>query len=198
MSEIWIAVLDRSGPPRRLVQGGDEVAFGGPSDLYYRSLEDKANFLMRIRKDASHRQRVIESPVLNLLDVSPDGEWAAVRVSGTGDNATPVMLAVPLRGGTPKTMCPGGCVPSWDPTGKWLYIASTGIQKSTGLLAVPLGPGQAPPDSLVSIIEGAANSTLPPGVRVLEHNLIAPGPDPSIYAFTKRDLQRNLYRIPLH
>jgi len=198
MSEIWIAVLDRSGPPRRLVQGGDEVAFGGPSDLYYRSLEDKANFLMRIRKDASHRQRVIESPVLNLLDVSPDGEWAAVRVSGTGVNATPVMLAVPLRGGTPKTMCPGGCVPSWDPTGKWLYIASTGIQKSTGLLAVPLVPGQAPPDSLVSIIEGAANSTLPPGVRVLEHNLIAPGPDPSIYAFTKRDLQRNLYRIPLH
>ena len=89
-------------------------------------------------------------------------------------------------------------MPSWDPSGKWLYIGSSGIQKPTGLLAVPLGPGQAPPDSLVSIIEGAVSTTLPPGVRVLKHDLIAPGPDPSIYAFAKRDLQRNLYRIPLH
>ena len=145
MSEIWIAVLDRSGPPRRLVQGGDEVMFGGPSDLYYRSLEDKANFLMRIRKDASDRRRAIESPVLNLLDVSPNGEWAAVRVSGTGDNATPVMLAVPLRGGTPKTMCPGGCIPSWDPTGKWLYIGRTRHPEVNGIAGCPVGawPGAA-------------------------------------------------------
>ena len=36
------------------------------------------------------------------------------------------------------------------------------------------------------------------GARVIEHGSISPGPDPSIYVFTKRDLQRNLFRIPLH
>jgi hypothetical protein len=28
--------------------------------------------------------------------------------------------------------------------------------------------------------------------------LLLAGPDPSIYVFTKTDLQRNLFRIPLH
>ena len=33
---------------------------------------------------------------------------------------------------------------------------------------------------------------------MIEHGPISPGPDPSTYVFTKTDLQRNLFRIPLH
>jgi hypothetical protein len=37
-----------------------------------------------------------------------------------------------------------------------------------------------------------------PGATVITYDSIAPGPDPSIYAFTRTDMPRNLYRIPLH
>ena len=36
------------------------------------------------------------------------------------------------------------------------------------------------------------------GARVIEHDLLSPGPNPSTYVFTRTDLQRNLFRIPLH
>jgi hypothetical protein len=37
-----------------------------------------------------------------------------------------------------------------------------------------------------------------PGARMIEHVSLPTGPDPSIFVFTKTDLQRNLFRIPLH
>jgi hypothetical protein len=47
-------------------------------------------------------------------------------------------------------------------------------------------------------IDLTASDVHVPGAIVIQHDSIAPGPDPSIYVFTKTDLQRNLYRIPLH
>jgi hypothetical protein len=35
------------------------------------------------------------------------------------------------------------------------------------------------------------------GSRVLDGWAISPGPDPSLYAFVKTSIQRNLFRIPL-
>jgi hypothetical protein len=35
-------------------------------------------------------------------------------------------------------------------------------------------------------------------VRFIPNGSISPGADPSTYVFTKTDLQRNLFRIPLH
>ena len=65
-------------------------------------------------------------------------------------------------------------------------------------LAVPLGATQEPPQTLSALIAEAAKGTVPPGTRVIGHQFFAPGPDPSTYAYAKSDLQRNLYRIPLH
>ena len=37
-----------------------------------------------------------------------------------------------------------------------------------------------------------------PEARIIPNGSISPGADPSTYVFTKTDLQRNLFRIPLH
>jgi hypothetical protein len=47
-------------------------------------------------------------------------------------------------------------------------------------------------------IDEAGGATGLPGVRTIEHRLISPGPDSATYLFTKTELQRNLFRIPLH
>ena len=37
-----------------------------------------------------------------------------------------------------------------------------------------------------------------PNAQVIPNIVQSPGPNPSIYAFMKTDVQRNLFRIPLH
>jgi hypothetical protein len=62
---------------------------------------------------------------------------------------------------------------------------------ATKRIVIPLGATQEPPDSFSMTLAQAASGN--PG-----HADVAPGPDPSMYAFTKPHTQRNLYRIPLH
>jgi len=54
------------------------------------------------------------------------------------------------------------------------------------------------PDLPASGIDFATAGVQLPGARVIEHVFMSTGPDPSTYVFTKTDLQRNLFRIPLH
>jgi len=61
-----------------------------------------------------------------------------------------------------------------------------------------LGASQEQPQTLSALIAEAAKGTVPPGTRVIPHQFFAPGSDPSTYAYAKCDVQRNLYRIPLH
>jgi serine/threonine protein kinase len=195
--EVWVATLDRSTPPRRVVQSADSVSFAG-SDLIFRSLESTVNFLSRIRKDGSERRRVMDTPVLGVEDVSPDGKWATVGAPGAGATATPGPLLVSLENGTSRPLC--NCRARWSPDGRWMYVFQmpTPGNDATKSIAIPLGATQEPP-ALSSTMLGEAMKGIPPSkTRLINQPDIAPGRDPSLYAFTKRDMQRNLYRIPLH
>jgi eukaryotic-like serine/threonine-protein kinase len=64
VSEIWLAAIDRSTPPRRIAQNADALSFAG-SDLVFRSLEDKSNFIERIGKDGNGRRRMLDAPYRN-------------------------------------------------------------------------------------------------------------------------------------
>jgi len=195
--EVWVATLDRSAPPRRVVQSADSVSFAG-SDLIFRSLESTVNFLSRIRKDGSERRRVMETPVLGVEDVSPDGKWATVGAPGTGATATPGPLLVSLENGTSRPLC--NCRAKWGPDGQWMYVFQMPIpgNDATKSIAIPLGATQEPRALSSTMLAEAVKGNLPPKTRLINQTDIAPGRDPSIYAFTKRDMQRNLYRIPLH
>jgi eukaryotic-like serine/threonine-protein kinase len=192
--QIWLASLDHSSPPRMIVQGGDSAFFGAEGEIIFRQLGEKSNFLARIKSDGTHRELVMEMPILGLMGVSPDGEW--VVVGSSGEDARPQASAVPIRGGPPRKICTF-CHLLWSPDGRFFYVTTEPTRTSPGrTLAFSLQAPNSLPDLPV---QGIFSGWTPPaGVKVVERTGIYPGPDPSTYVFTKTDLQRNLFRIPLH
>jgi hypothetical protein len=147
--------LDRSSPPRRIVQNGDEVSFAG-SELVFRELTGKANYLARIGKDGTELVRIVDTPILNKHDTSPDGSWVVAVDSGTAEQTSPTTSVRSVRGGAAATLCLANCGAMFSPDGKWLYVSllRIGNQPDVGArtLAIPMGKSGEPPDSLPAII----------------------------------------------
>jgi hypothetical protein len=189
VSEIWLAAIDRSTPPRRIARNADTVSFAG-SDLVFRSLEAKSNFIERIGKDGNGRRRMLDAPIIGIVAVSPDGKWATMSVLRP-DESTPVETAVSLETGVSRVIC-RRCGAFWGPDGKWMYAVPGPTETTDSRVAIPLGATQEPPQNLSTLVAEAGQGS------VIGHQSFAPGPNPSTYAFVRRDMQRNLYRIPLH
>ena len=77
-----------------------------------------------------------------------------------------------------------------------LANASTNYPGKT--LAIPVPKGQFLPDFTASGIDLSANMVVPKAARLIERGSILLGSDLSTYVFVKTDMQRNLFRIPLH
>ena len=196
--QIWLAPLDRRTPPRPIARGGDTVSFAG-QDLVFRSLEGAKNFLVRIKKDGTERRQMTTTPILDKFGVSPDGQWVSAFAAGADDDAVYGTIAVPINGGAPRRLCVD-CRAVWSADGRFLYLAldrspSAGSPGRTLVISVPAG--KSLPDFPVSGITFVTASGLP-GTRIIENGALSPGSDPSTYVFVKTDIQRNLFRIPLH
>jgi len=63
---------------------------------------------------------------------------------------------------------------------------------------IPVPKGKFLPDFTASGIDLSANMIVPKAARLIERGSILLGSDPSTYVFVKTDMQRNLFRIPLH
>jgi len=192
-SQIWLAPLDRRTPPQLIAQAGDQVSFGIDGTLVFRSVEEKTNRLVRIKKDGTRREPITTASVLDKFGASPDGEWVAIHSPGAGENGRSSAIAVPTRGGAPRRICDPGCRAQWSSDGRFLYLATP-----VKTFAIPVPAGKSLPDLPASGIDLSLEVKLP-GVQIIEHEgSLSPGSDPSTYVFTKTNLQRNLFRIPLH
>jgi Tol biopolymer transport system component len=197
-SLVWVAALDRRTPPRQIARAGDQMSFGADGSLVFRSLAEKTNVLVRIKKDGSGRERIATAPLLDKFGVSPDGKWVIVLSPGAGVDAVSAVLAVPIHGGAPRKICTPPCLAAWSSDGRFFYVSlDRNSATSTGkTLVLPVPAGQSLPELPPSGIDRAAGP--PPGALVIEHISLSAGPDPSTFVFIKTDLQRNLFRIPLH
>jgi hypothetical protein len=192
-STIWLASLDRSTPPREIA-AGDEVSFGTGDELFFRALGEN-NALVRIKRDGTGRTQITTAPVMDKFGVSPDGDWVLAWSPGSGEKAAPGTFAITTHGGASTRIC-DGCWATWSADGRFFYATLTISPRAT--LAIPVPVGKSLPDlPATGIAFGTAGLQLP-GARVIEHDAVSPGPDPSTYLFTKTDPQRNLFRIPLH
>jgi hypothetical protein len=205
-STIWLASLDRRSAPRPIARGGDQVSFGASGELIFRELDRNLNFLSRITRDGTGRRRIVDTPILNKLGVSPDGEWIIAFEPLLGDNASadalPETVAIPVRGGARTRICIGLCASRWSLDGRTLYVAvdeSTSTSSPGRTLAVPVPAGRPLPDlPAVGPRSPSGEVTLPPGTRAIDRGYLFPGADPSTYVFQTTELRRNLFRIPLH
>jgi hypothetical protein len=180
-----------------VVQGGDRPSFGANDEIIFQQFGEKTNYLSRVRIDGSRPERVIESPILNKFSVSPDGAWAGVVMAAPGQEAGTQVVAIPLSGGEPKKLCAYSCFPTWSVDGKFLFALTRSLGNSAGTtLAIPIPNGKGIPDLPETGITSGAPPV--PNTQVIPNAIQSPGPNPSIYAFLKADVQRNLFRIPLH
>ena len=196
-SQIWLAALDRRSPPRQVGHAGDTVSFGTDGELIFRSLEEKRNFLVRIKTDGTGLERITDRPINNKFGVSPDGEWVIVHAPAMSEDGSAETIAIPVHGGASRRVCPDFCPAGWSPDGKHFSISLAGTRVAKGLL-IPIPAAKSLPDLPASGINLRDPVGGVPGARLIDHDFAWLGRDPSTYAFVKADLQRNLFRIPLH
>jgi dipeptidyl aminopeptidase/acylaminoacyl peptidase len=203
-AEIWLAWLDGSSPPKRIgsTHGPTEYAgpyFGTENQVLFVMRDGNANYLTRMNTDGFGVSKVLPDPVSGIYGgVSSDRRWVAVSLPAQ-DIRTGGIAAVPTAGGAPRRICEGYRPVAWGPAGKFFYI---GVARSTRTspgktLAIPLRPGGSLPDLPSGVTCGPEDTTAFPGSRLLDGWTIAPGPDPSVFAYVKATVHRNLFRIQL-
>ena len=204
---IWEASLDRRFTPRQLASSVAEshLLFDQSGDLFFVAAEGKLNFVYRIKEDGSGLQKAIPDPIIFLMGVSPDAKWLAAFVELPGAAAAAV-LAYPTVGGAPVNLC-DHCEVQWARDGRFLYVTfpvfgGNGAEprekeKPHKAYALPLTDSNAFARLAARGFNSEAQLALIPSVRVIDQPFVLPGPDPSVYAFSKQTVHRNLYRIPL-
>lgn len=194
-TQLWLAALDRSSPPQMISSSGETSPHFGPDgEILYRLSDGKTHYLARMKRDGSERSHVAPYPIGNVQTISRDRRWV-VAITGKPDGRGGVSMAVPIDGSPPRRICPRVCFVTWAPDGKFLYVAGLSADKT---LAIPIPPGETFPNLPASGIRGLGDAAAFPGSRVIDGSNIAPGPDPSVFAYVKTTVHRNLFRIPLH
>jgi Tol biopolymer transport system component len=206
---VWLATLNRRSPPRQVTARDARKAFFGTlGDVLFTGQEKGTNFLYRVKEDGSDVPESIPTPrylgrQLFLADtgfsVSPDGKWAVVM--GPNEDSGTAVIVYPVGGGSPTMICeacaeqssfergPGPYNVNWSSDRTFLFLNFQG-----SVYAIPLQPDQALPRIPASGFRTKQDVVSLRGARLIAEGAF-PGPDPSVYAFTKFSIQRNIYRI---
>jgi DNA-binding winged helix-turn-helix (wHTH) protein/Tol biopolymer transport system component len=197
-SQIWLAALDRSSPPR-LIASTSEASphFGPDGDVLFRIRDAKGDYLARMQKDGSGRAKVAPYPIRIIRSISADRRWF-VATAPNPDGGVAI-IAAPVRGGAPVPVCTFGCPTAWAPDGKFFYVGVVPKTRTSPgrTLAIPVPPGETLPRLPPSGIRGPADQSLLAGARLIEGWDVSPGTDPSFFAYVKTTEHRNLFRIQL-
>jgi DNA-binding winged helix-turn-helix (wHTH) protein/Tol biopolymer transport system component len=197
-TQLWLAPVDRSSPPRRISDSGETRPHFGPrGQILFQATEGNFNYLEQMNPDGSSRSKVVPYPVSTIKDVSPGRRWVmAIVPSAEGPRVAPV--AIPTSGGPPRVICADYCVPKWSSTGEFLVIPIEAPSRTSPgqSLAIPVGPGETLPELPPGGIE-LANTSVVPGAQSMARGELVPGKDPGHFAYVNTTVHRNLYRISL-
>jgi serine/threonine protein kinase/Tol biopolymer transport system component len=202
-SQIFLAPLDRSSPPRMVVKDGQSVSFSVGGALIFLQLEEKSGHLARIQADGSGLESVLDVPVIEKWAVSPDGEWVAVggvlRKANDPPGPPQGTIAISIRDHSSRLICKGPCLVHWSPDGKYLYVSTVGRQTTSGgrTFVIPVPRGLALADLPPTGLDAAGDEELA-HIQVIRQGRVSPGPDPQHYVFANAAFQGNLFRVPLH
>ena len=202
-SQLWLAPLDASSPPRRLasIEYADRALIDPHGGVLFVGEDAGVGYLYHVNDDGSGLKKLLPGSVLFLYAISPDGK--AVAVWSGNDNDVDVDA---YDGSSQMVICHHcgtageenrGVTPAlarWSPDQKFLYVHSTRTRQT---YAVPLRPGQLlptlPPGGLASL---AAAADLP-GAKTFAEPRASGGADPSVYSYPRLTTHRNIYRIPV-
>jgi WD40 repeat protein len=203
-SRIWLARLDRRSPPTQLPPAEAlGPVFGGDDEVYFRGREGTLLYLYELKLGSGQVRKFINEQAVNSPTVSPDGQWILSWVPVAGKDTTAVLKAFPKNGGAPVAICPS-CFLKWTRDQKHLFfsflpgngLGEAGLGEASTFV-IALAPGKALPEFPPGGVESEAQVRKLPNVRVIGHPGVFPGVTLSVYAFQRRAVQRNLYRIAI-
>ena len=155
-----------------------------------------------MQRDGTGRRKAFADRIVEINGISADRRFIEVGgiLPGPASTASRPELAVPLDGGAPRPMCDCAGGIAWAPDGRYLYV-QIAVGYQWGFPGQnrrhPVPPGQTLPPLPENAVRNPAEWVKVPGVKIVNHDGIAPGPDPSIYAYVKSTGHANLYRVPL-
>ena len=199
-SQLWLAPLDRSAPPKQIASNGENAPrFGPAGQVLFRFTDNKFNYLGRMNEDGSGRATVVPYPIGTFQSISPDRRWLVAIVPVFEAGKTSGSMAVPTGGGSPRLICVNACKCAWSPDGRFLYVSrDLGTRTRPGrTIAIPVRRETGLPDLPEGGIVSADDALSIPGSQVVEQSEIVPGLDPSTYAWVKTTAHRNLFRIQM-
>jgi hypothetical protein len=164
-------------------------------EVYFLLMEGHQLFLYSVAPDQIAPRKISHEPSTDFSRISPYGD---LYLSGF-DAAT--VTARPIAGGSPVRIC-SSCGVGWGPDGKFLYIRFRKVGEIAGgkTIVIGLPPGKElpvlPPAGLKSA-EDIKGVNVVAEIDMTGKSDFAPGPDPSIYAYSRMTVQRNLFMIPL-
>lgn len=194
-SQLWLAPLDGSAPPKRLTDSGEGSPHFGPNGrISFCYSDGKDNYLGQMNRDGSGRRKLSARPISTLMSSSPGGRWLVAMAPGT-DRAGIDTIAIAAVNGESHLIGRGRLPVSWTRDGRFVYI---GLENGNlrHSVSVPVLPGDLPdlpPHGITSLDQVAAIR----GARLIDGIDISPGPNPSTFAYVKSSIHRNLYRVSL-
>jgi hypothetical protein len=180
-----------------ITSSGETSPYFGPNGrIVFRLAEGTNHYLAGMDRDGSGRSKIVPYPIGNIASISPDRCWV-LALTPRPEGGRLATIASPICGGSPIRICKEACFANWGSSDRFFYIpigASTSAPKT---VALPVPAGAVLPKLPDGGFTGNENLAEFPGSRVLEGWAISPGPDPSVYAYVKTSMHRNLFRIPL-
>jgi len=199
-SQIWIAPLDRSAPPRRIAANGESLPHFGPNhEIVFRLTDGQAYYVGAMASDGTGRRKALPGRIINFDNASPDGRFVAVNAVAPNEPLPPTLI-LPLDGSAAIPICSTLCSPTWSPDGRYLYLQipdKSAQNLNARTAAIPILPGETLPRVPPEAVHDPAEWAKVSGVKIVEQTNIAPGLNPSTYAYIKPSVHANLFRIPL-
>jgi eukaryotic-like serine/threonine-protein kinase len=198
-ARLWLASLDGRTTPRPLSDvHGDNPRFGADGAIIFDVAEGTASALHRIHEDGTGDARIgVAAAASSYGTVSPDGRWISSSDESGGTSVFSTLGEAPVR------ILSGNATSRlrWSTDGAQLYL-SVQVADQSGFAfgrtyIIPLSKGAVLPRIPSGGYRTEAEIAAIPGVIVLPHGDIAPGPTSETYAFSRTTITRNLYRIPL-
>ncbi len=196
---IWTAALDHRSSPRKLMDDATEPQYGRSGMIYFVKTENNVNYLYRMNGDGSSPDKVFPDPIVYLLMISPDEQFAEVLRPIKDETYSVAHEAIPLRGGPAIRICYDDCEFDWSYDGSTAFLSFRSMESPSGAktFVIPLKKSKMlppfPPDGIRTA------SAIPNSERL---QVIDDRPDyavnGSLYTFARRIVQRNLYRVPIH
>jgi eukaryotic-like serine/threonine-protein kinase len=188
---VWIASLDGRTSPQQITSfEADYPSFGPTGTLFFRGREGDSDIEYGVEPNDTKPRRISANPGV----LSPDGQWLV-----TGNRE---LTAQPTQRG-PKIHICDFCGVGWEPGGKYLYVRLRDVGAMGGgkvyVIALPARKSlPALPPSGIKSAEDFKGLNVVSVIDMTGVSIFAPGPNPSIYAYSRMTVQRNLFRIPIN